>query len=633
MSLFFDGYKNICCCGRIVLELDTDNQAGVYDTIEVVDENLIRWQRELRKKEVLYRDIQNVVMSLKLAQPAQFYMIPGVDYNGNHWGTGKEPKDISVDGKMWRFAYHRSGIPAGMFCQTEGWAVGMWGDIGNRQGFSCGFYKDPDQKMRMNIFFPEQEGPKYYCARDVYCENEYCETTADSDISLKYTVYIYVKKAEELFDYGGLLDRVWEMYKREKKACADSGNIWKLGITFLEESAFFEQNDFTGFCMGLTWNGKKWVQKRDYLEIGWVGANASAAVSLICNGIFTDKKSYIEQGIKVLDCWVKGRMENGLFRCRYDLMEKNRNSIDNSEEIQDAANLYSAVEEYLEAYEILKRIGIKKEYYRELALGICDFSVQIQEESGRMGKAWLNNGTCIDREGSIGCYLVLALCRGYCATHEKRYFEAAVKGFTFYYEEFIRNGFTTAGALDTYCIDKESALPILKTAVCLYEETENPEYLEKAVKISTYIATWQYHYDISFPGNSILGKMDYKTRGGTSVSVQHHHIDCYGLFIYEDWKKLALYTKNPVWKERAEAIWENSTQLISDGCLTIKGQIRPKGSQDEGVLQTRWHTKKGEFFGVSEWLVVWNTAFRLKILRKEYMSNTRKNSKIQERIC
>ena len=84
-------------------------------------------------------------------------------------------------------------------------------------------------------------------------------------------------------------------------------------------------------------------------------------------------------------------------------------------------------------------------------------------------------------------------------------------------------------------------------------------------------------------------------------------------------------------------MWVNSLQNISDGSLVIKGQTRPAGSQDEGFLQTRWHTKRGDFFGVSEWLVTWNTAFRLKILRREaagevFLTRIRQKDKEEGRI-
>ena len=155
------------------------------------------------------------------------------------------------------------------------------------------------------------------------------------------------------------------------------------------------------------------------------------------------------------------------------------------------------------------------------------------------------------------------------------YVAAARKAFEFYYREFMEHGYTTAGALDTCCVDKESAIPLLETAVRLYEIEGNELDLERAVVVSRYLATWQYHYDVVFPENSILGQLGYLTRGGTAVSVQHHHIDCYGLVFFEIWMKLSRLTGDPVWRERAEAVWNNSLYNMSDGRVVIKGQRRP----------------------------------------------------------
>ena len=77
------------------------------------------------------------------------------------------------------------------------------------------------------------------------------------------------------------------------------------------------------------------------------------------------------------------------------------------------------------------------------------------------------------------------------------------------------------------------------------------------------------------------------------------------------------------WRERAEAIWRNAAQGISDGTLQIPPTVvRPAGSCDEGILHTRWgynlpNAKDGvTIFGVSQWLVAWPCAFRLEVLRK-----------------
>lgn len=661
MSGFY--YENGCIFRgkEPVLRLQISERPGVRELVEERAPGLFCWERRIRKREAGTQDFLRAALRASLTEPVKYYMIPGVLYNGNPWGEGREPKGTGRNGVPWTFAWHRSGIPAGLFCQSKRWAAGMWGDIGCGQGFSgsleaaCG----AEIPITMCIHFPEQEGPQIYCARDTYL-NESCYAAAVSvGEELVLRVFLWVREAEEPFDYGAYLDTVWNMYREygretpearepqgekgrsgmqrreppQKTVCtpkngenganeeARKRKVWELGIRFLTESAWFEEREFCGFCMGLTWNGTRWEQKRDYLEIGWVGQNASCAVSLLYDGLLARRRAHLEQGLKILDCWTRGMLPNGLFRCRYDRIQAWGSRIRNREERQDAANLYGAAAEYLEAYRLLKAHGIERERYRSLALGICGFALRAQEPGGRMGKAWYNDGSCCGREGGIGCYMVLTLCLGYEETGEKAYLEGAARGFSYYYGAFLRDGFTTAGALDTCCIDKESALPLLKTALFLYEHTGEAHYLKCAGKVSYYIATWQYHYNVKFPSESVLGQLGYRTRGGTAVSVQHHHIDCYGLLIYEDWLKLARYTGTPLWEERAEAVWENSLQNISDGALAVKGQLRPAGSQDEGVLQTRWHTKRGEAFGVSEWLVVWNTALRLKVLRKEYLSS------------
>lgn len=594
-------------------------------------------------------------IGIRLFGKVDFYMIPCVNYNGNHWGEGLEPKGLYWEGESWRFAFHRSGVPAGMYAQNRCLSVGLFGCADNPAGFSA-CIRPEDEGVSLTLLFPEQEGPRIYCARDRYEERAWKAAWPDEGKDIVLRAWFVLTRRKDSYDYGPFLNAAWryggQKAPEEKHGMCgqaarpdipdqDNGKaIWERGITFLKESCFFRQDGFTGFCMGLTWNGERWEQKRDYLEIGWVGQNASLAVSLLYEYAYRGDRRALEMGLAVLDCWAEGAaLPNGMFRCRFDRILEFGANTGNRTERNDAANLYSVVAEYLEAWRILDRLSIKRDNYRRLALAVCDFAVCAQGEDGRLAKAWYDDGTVSDPGGTIGCYLAEALCIGYEETGKNRYLDAAERAFSYYYREFAKYGYTTAGALDTCCVDKESAIPLLRTALLL-QRLRGGGYLDRAVEISRYLATWQYHYDVPYGKDTLLGKFGYGTRGGTAVSVQHHHLDCYGLEFYEAWKELAVLTGDCVWAERAGAIWKNSLQFISDGTLAIKGQRRPEGSQDEGVLQTRWHTKKGDYFGVSEWLVTWNTAFRLKILRKtlglgneeDFKAKRRENDKPAEKI-
>lgn len=651
MGAFFIGEEGIEYRGSIVAELVKPGSGSWKDHFCRIGENLWEWSRTISLEDA-GECMEDFQMGIRFCRPVDFYMIPCVNYGGNLWGEGKEPKGLYCDGKPWIFAGHRSGIPAGMYGQNEEFAAGIFGAENNPAGVSAELAEKED-RFCMTLHFPEQEGPKIYCARDLYEERVYRETFLTKDKRLTFRAYLVLTERKNTYDYGVLLDTAWRVFDGKKETCGEKGSkelqaevrtqaeelfqnretVWRLGIGFVKNSIFFRQPGFSGFCMGLTWNGEQWEQKRDYLEIGWVGQNASLAVTLLYEYALNKDEEALTMGLEVLDCWAdKGSLPGGLFRCRFDRILKFGENTDNREERNDAANLYSVVTEYLEAYHLLKALGIERENYRNLALGICSFASRWQREQGSLAKAWYNDGTCSDREGTVGCYLAEALCRGWQETRQDDMLRAAREAFDGYYEEFIRCGYTTAGALDTCCVDKESASPLLRTALELYQITGEGQYLDKALQISYYLATWQYHYNVSYEKSTLLGQMGYETRGGTAVSVQHHHIDCYGLEICEAWKKLAELTGKEIWRERSEALWKNSLQNISDGNLVIKGQRRPLGSQDEGFLQTRWHTKKGDYFGVSEWLVTWNTAFRLKILRKEFWARKREKDKGKDRI-
>ena len=471
MSLFYVEKQNIYCEGKVVAVAEPLSGFKYREDWEEKEEGVFYWTRTVYSEECDREDFETIHMALKLVEPVRFYMIPGVLYNGNSWGDGLEPKGLVHEGEPWVFASHRSGIPAGLYCQSEKTALGMWAEPSSDLTASCSFSEE-NGKMTARLLFPEQEGPVIYCARDTYEDCHYTDPYVNKSGIIRVSAVVVLKKRSSAdgYDYDVYLQKAWEYFKRENQIIMDKQSVWNLGFSFIKGSAYFEEKGFAGFCMGLTWQSGGWRQKKDYLEIGWVGQHASLAVSLIYKALIDGESADLEKGLKVLDHWAHNAvLPNGLFRCRYDRILKYENETENREERQDAANLYSVIEEYLEAYHMLLNAGIDRSGYLTMVERLCDFITGVQSEDGRLGKAWYNDGTCSDQDGTAGCYLASGLCSAFTEFKKPEYMTAARRAFEFYYREFMECGYTTAGALDTCCVDKESAIPLLETAVRLYE--------------------------------------------------------------------------------------------------------------------------------------------------------------------
>lgn len=585
-----------------------DAYLEVKDALEEIEDGVFRWNRTFVNQGKTSRACR-LSMDFRSAYEPEYYMIPAVSYNGNEWGRGLEPKGLSRNGQPWTFAWHRTSVPGATYSEGNGWSIALFGEPPkDMKGFSCSLEQVGGQAIH-RLLWPEEETPFTYSYRDTYSETYRGTLDLSPGETFEATAYLVVKRCESpRVSWSRMLDVAWRLHDKPLKRGMDAQRVWELSLDYARNGLWKVDGAFSGFTIGLTWKDGSWQQVRHY-EIGWCGQNASLANSFLSDYLRSGNHDSMSRGLAVLDQWVEqGRLSNGLIHCHYDYLLHKRGEM----EVQDACNLGTAALNLFEAEQLAERCGVNRSIYRETALGICDFVLSVQSPEGRIGKSWRNDGTVADPKGTVGCFLVPPLVKAYELTGERAYLAAAESGYRFYMNELLENGYTTAGALDTYCIDKESAIPLLKSGLCLFKATANRAYLMWAEHAAWYLATWQWHHTVCYDKDSELGRLAYDTFGGTSVSTQHHHIDPYALSFVEDWLTLAELTNNPVWRERAEAAWANAIIGISEGNTIIMGKQRPAGSQDEGFFHTRWGQ---EAFGVSQWLVAWPTAFRLEVLR------------------
>ena len=550
---------------------------------------------------------------------ADWWMIPSVSYNGNHWGRGLEPRGARTDDGWYTYTHRITPIPGITYSETPDYALALWAEApaADRNNFACSIMPD-SLSTTHRLMWPEEEMPVMYCARDKYREGYRALGTIAPGDTLTMTAYLSVAPVEPGHRaQHKFLTEAWTMADKPWANVHTPADLWEYGLQYAENWLYSEEGDFAGFTIGYSPDADNKLQRRRGYEIGWCGQNASFANSMLTDYLRHGNTSRRDMGMKVLDSWAAlAPQPGGLFITNYDRVI----GLDTipSKIVFDACNLGTAALNYFEATDLAKACGFDRDNFTRIALNICDFVKADQQESGIYGRGWHPDGTCYVREGTIGAFMVPPMLEAYNRTGDQSYLDSGRRAYDYYMSQLKTDGYTTAGALDTWCIDKESSISLIRGAMRLYKITSEQKYIDDAVAISDYLSTWLWHYNTHFddPAND-FNKYDYHTFGATSVSTQHRHLDPYAVFWVPEWFELSELTGDPQWAEKAVAVWENASQLVSDGTLEINGVLRPAGSQNEAFFPSRWHWTGDEpAERLNQWLVAWPGAFRMETIRR-----------------
>jgi hypothetical protein len=603
MSIRFEQKKNTwqVLLGKApVIAIETPD--GCRDSFEAINDKAFRWTR------VCGSPADHMKMRLKMNYKPRYWQVPAVNYNGNGWGSGAQYFGYGDGGEPWSYAWHRVAIPACTYTESDQYAVALFGDEAG--GMSCSVYEQ-DGMIVQELIWPEIEAPKVLCKR--YWGEPYYGTMAPQDTFSGIVMLMPAGKPRERVK--DLLDFAWKFFYRELKMPHTPERVKQLDILAFRSLYVKNYEGITGFANGKNWNDEAGVfaLHQNIFEIGWVGQNGAQACALLDEYIATGEVDLRDKALNVLDSWDQYAFrDNGLMLVRLNCDPKyldNRVNGDIPLSL-DACNLGTAATYFFRAAMLCEKAGIDRPAYRKRALGLCDFFVCAQRESGEFAKSYFIDGAIESAHGSVGAFIILPLMDAYELTGEEKYRAAALRGIDFYLDEFSTYGYTTAGALDSNCIDKESAAPVLRAALRAYGMTGDIKYRDAAVEVGYYLATWQWHYSTTFPEGTLGDELGFDTYGSTSVSAAHNALDHYGLYWVPEYVQLAEITGDEMWAQRARALWYNGTQLLSDGTLVIKGRVRPAGTQDESFRHTRWYRTDNRSFIPSEWCTVWQGTFR-----------------------
>jgi hypothetical protein len=308
-------------------------------------------------------------------------------------------------------------------------------------------------------------------------------------------------------------------------------------------------------------------------------------------------------GMGILDTWVARQYPSGLISVHCD-------GPFGEEGMLDTCNLGWFVWKGIWCCALLKKAGKDPARYEQAIRKLCDGVMERYPEGGfPQVLDWMGRVTRL--EGCAGSMLLVGYLYAAEYFHEERYLQRAVKAFDFYYDTYLRHSIAAGGALDTYCIDKESAGPVLRAALLLYRQTGNRDYLQKAENVAHYLMTWCFYHDVTFGQDTDCAMLDLRTTGGTSVSTAHHHLDCWGAFYVPDMAQLYDLTGNSAYLHQARMLWDFTVQYISDGSLMLHGMLRMPGAQNEAVIQCNWHSPDEDKGRLNDWLIIWVKTFQL----------------------
>ncbi|MGZ4886446.1 MAG: hypothetical protein ACXVJK_01840, partial [Candidatus Aminicenantales bacterium] len=159
-------YGNGQPIGALVAFKEADFAAA--DEVVEVQPGLFEWTRTFTYSGKEYVRPARLTMEFEASSKSLYSLIPAVMYDGNSWGTGKEPKGFRKDGQPWTFAYHRVSVPGATYSESDKWSVGLFSKPGQIPcGFACALDPGPEKTVH-RLIWPEEETPLVYAMRDLY---------------------------------------------------------------------------------------------------------------------------------------------------------------------------------------------------------------------------------------------------------------------------------------------------------------------------------------------------------------------------------------------------------------------------------------------------------------------------------
>ena len=485
--------------------------------------------------------------------PPMEVFIPAVLYRQNDRGTGSFPKGREAE--TWSYSEERTPLPASV--------------ILSRNGCRFGFFKRPAEKaellasrslirdegrVTLRTSTPGTEFPYSYRGKKKLAPSaeEHGAFLRVSEEMLPYThreeYYLFVEDEER--DIFSFYRRMLEGFPLFREPSPPPRLSWNEYYTLKMKHLLFlaEKDTPSGLHFLTMGRGNGELQKIYNFTAGsFLVKSLEASWIMAEHGSSINDKGILKLAESIGRFFLQGEADKGIHQDCFDLENRHWGGylgISENDEYRFLINSRcngETMSGYIRLYRTLAEGGKKIPQFIELPRRVAAFYIRLFHKYGAemgFGRWWTKEGDPVNSLGTNGAYIVsfLLLLKPYY-DDEYSLLDTARKAGD-YYCGLVDRGDFYGDTLDADAYDKESGVALMTMFLDLYETDGQKKWLDYAEKCADFLLTWIWQYDIPFPDASLLRKAGFKSRGLTSVSVAHHHMDFYGMSMAYDFLRL-----------------------------------------------------------------------------------------------
>ena len=583
---------------------------------------------------------------------ADRYLIPGTNYDGNHFGDNVNiPQGWERDGEPWIFAYDRSSIPSCTISENEDKVFSLF--VSDRDTTSyisaCSMEKLDNGSFRHSIYWPVTEAPLTYSDKLKFSERYDTYITLAPGEKFEAEAFAFMGRPKmPHYGFAEVFPIAWRKINHHVPSQRTLAEVMRLDKAFQDWGRRQDENGYwydirlddqtfrIGYypkSQGKSNDGytiedyakhpelNRWykddleeskrLKKGEYVkdhggELGFGCQVFQAARLSIEYGLRNNTPEDVDFGLKVIRSWIATRTyPSGILKSNKPRKNDNR----------DASNMGWSISELSRVITLLEKHDMDATEFRSAVKRIVEVVRAGVREDGALGSIWNGpTGEVVNYNGDSGGFVLMGLVRYWQMSGDDTLLPIIDNAFNYYYTHDIDQFRCFGGAMDCASIDKEGIQPFFTSAKLMYEATGDEKYLDYARKAAWYFASWLYIQNPIYDADDDFMIYNIRPAGANIVGVEHPALDEYGSLLISEYIWLSKIDNEPLWREVAELMWRHSTQGFADENRLIWHHLeRPIGSKNEAIFPSRWskyHFGENKRGSINDHLTGWAGVYR-----------------------